>query len=241
MIEASARMLPPDRKAQNGRRQAHRAFALALLVAAQPWSQTFPVDTKELVTEGESTYFILKPGYQSTFEGKEDGEAAKLVITVLPETVTVGSIATRVVEEREWQGGQLVEVSRNFFAMHPKTGDAYYFGEDVDMYRNGRVVSHEGAWRHGSNHAHFGLMMPGAPTVGMRFYQELAPRVAMDRAEIVGMNETLTTPAGTFTKCLKTRESTPLEPGSEYKIYAPGVGLVQDSTLKLVSRTTTAR
>ena len=131
--------------------------------------------------------------------------------------------------------------SAGYHFMHPKTGDTYYFGEDVDTYKNGRVVSHEGAWRHGSNNAHFGLMMPGAPTVGMRFYQELAPRVAMDRAEIVGMNETLATPAGTFTKCLKTRESTPLEPGSEYKIYAPGVGLVQDSTLKLVSRTTTAR
>lgn len=234
-------MVPPPRKAQNGRRQAHRAFALALFFAAQPWTQTFPVDTKELVTEGESPYFVLKPGAQATFEGKEDGKAAKLVITVLPETVTVGGVATRVVEEREWQGGQLVEVSRNFFAMHPKTGDTYYFGEDVDTYKNGRVVSHEGAWRHGSNNAHFGLMMPGAPTVGMRFYQELAPRVAMDRAEIVGMNETLATPAGTFTKCLKIRESTPLEPGSEYKIYAPGVGLVQDSTLKLVSRTTIAR
>jgi hypothetical protein len=241
MIEASARMLPPARKAQSGRRQAHRAFALALFVAAQPWTQAFPVDTKALVTEGESTYFILKPGHQATFEGKEDGKAAKLVITVLPETVTVGGVVTRVVEEREWQGGQIVEVSRNFFAMDPKTGDVYYFGEDVDMYKNGRVVSHEGAWRHGSNSARFGLMMPGTPTVGMRFYQELAPRVAMDRAEIVSMNETLTTPAGTFTKCLKTRESTPLESGSEYKIYAPGVGLVQDSTLKLVSRTTTAR
>ena len=112
-------MLPPDRKAQNGRRQAHRAFALALLVvAAQPWTQTFPVDTKELVTEGESTYFILKPGYQWTFEGKEDGKAAKLVITVLPETVTVGSVATRVVEEREWQGGQLVSVRRYRLARH---------------------------------------------------------------------------------------------------------------------------
>ena len=238
MIEASARILPPGGKAQKGRRQAHRAIALALFVAAQPWTDTFPVDTKELVTAGESTYFVLKPGYQATFEGKEDRKAAKLVITVLPETVTIGGVETRVVEEREWQAGQLIEVSRNFFAMHPKTGDVYYFGEDVDMYQGGRVVSHEGAWRHGSNGARFGLMMPGTPAVGMRFYQELAPRVAMDRAEIISVSETLTTPAGTFTKCVKSKESTPLESGSEYKIYAPGIGLVQDSTLKLVSRTT---
>jgi hypothetical protein len=216
-------------------------LVVLLVSQAQPWQHTFPVETKELATEGENPYFVLKPGYQATYEGKEDGKAAKLVITVLGETVNIGGVDTRVVEEREWRGGELIEVSRNFLAIHPKTGDVYYFGEDVDMYRKGRVVSHEGAWRHGRHDARFGLMMPGLPSVGMRFYQELAPGVAMDRVEIVSLSDTLTTPAGTFARCLRTKESTPLERGSEYKIYAPGVGLVQDSTLKLVSRTTTPR
>ena len=218
-------------------------FLLVLMLVAniQGWQETFAVDTKELATEGASTYFVLKPGYQATYEGKEGGKPARLVITVLPEVETVGGVQTRVVEEREWHGGELIEVSRNFFAIHPKTGDVYYFGEDVDMYKNGRVVSHEGAWRHGSNGARFGLMMPGSPAVGMRFYQELAPGVAMDRAEIVSVSDRLTTPAGAFDRCLRTKESTPLERGAESKIYAPDVGLVQDSTLKLVSRTMTPR
>ena len=56
----------------------------------------------------------------------------------------------------------------------------------------------------------------------------------MDRAEIVSLTETLKTPAGEFKNCLKTEETTPLEPGSkEYKLYAAGVGLVEDGTLKL--------
>jgi hypothetical protein len=42
------------------------------------------------------------------------------------------------------------------------------------------------------------------------------------------------TPAGTFRKCLKIEESTPLEPGKmEYKYYASRVGLVRDGELKL--------
>jgi hypothetical protein len=41
-------------------------------------------------------------------------------------------------------------------------------------------------------------------------------------------------PAGRFDRCLKTRETTPLESGTEYKHYAPGVGLLQDGGLKLV-------
>jgi hypothetical protein len=59
----------------------------------------------------------------------------------------------------------------------------------------------------------------------------------MDRAQIVSVSERVTTPAGTFEKCLKTEETTPLEPGDkEYKLYAPGVGLVRDGPLALVSR-----
>ena len=216
--------------------------ALSLMVwsfaaAPQPWLQSFPVDVKELATQGESPYFVLKPGYQATFEeGKAADKGGKLVITVLNETLNVGGVNTRIVEEREWKAGELIEVSRNYFAIHPPTGDVYYFGEDVDMYKKGKVASHDGSWRHGTNGAKFGLMMPGKPAMGMRFYQELAKGVAMDRSEIVSLTDKLTTRAGAFERCLKSRETTPLEIlAREYKIYAPGVGLVKDGDLELVS------
>ena len=209
---------------------------MALVAAPQPWLQSFPVDVKELATEGESPYFVLKPGYQATFEGKEPGKSGKLVITVLNETLNVGGVNTRIVEEREWDGAELIEVSRNYFAIHPPTGDVYYFGEDVDMYKKGKVASHDGSWRHGTNGAKFGLMMPGKPAMGMRFYQELAKGVAMDRSEIVSLTDKLTTRAGTFERCVKSKETTPLEIlAREYKVYAPGVGLVKDGDLELVS------
>jgi hypothetical protein len=204
---------------------------------AQPWLQSFPVDVKELVTVGENPYFILKPGHQLTLEGKDSGKAARLVITVLQETQSVGGVETRIVEERESVGGEPIEVSRNYFAIHPRTRDVYYFGEDVDTYKHGKIAGHEGAWHHGSNGARFGLMMSGAPAIGMRHYQELAPHVAMDRAEIVSLTERVTTPAGVFDRCLKTRETTPLEMfAREFKLYAPGVGLIQDGSLVLVSQ-----
>jgi hypothetical protein len=40
--------------------------------------------------------------------------------------------------------------------------------------------------------------MHGTPKLGMKYYQEIASRVAMDRAEIVSLNDTCKTPAGTF-------------------------------------------
>lgn len=213
------------------------AGLLLLLFSPQAWQRTFDVDTRALATSGESRYFVLKPGYRLTFEGRESGAPVKLVITTLDETIAIDGVNTRIVEEREWKNGQLIEVSRNFFAIHPSTGDVYYFGEDVDIYKNGKVVGHEGAWRHGAHGARFGLLMPGTPRVGMRFYQEVAEGVAMDRAEVVSLTDKVKTRAGAFDGCLRTKETTPLEKGaSEFKVYAPGIGLVKDGSLELVSR-----
>jgi hypothetical protein len=89
-------------------------------------------------------------------------------------------------------------LTRDYYAIDELTSDVYYFGEDVDVYRNWRVVSRKGSWLSGVNGAKFGLMMPGSPKAGQRFYQEQAPGVGMDRAEIVSATETANTPAGTF-------------------------------------------
>ena len=56
------------------------------------------------------------------------------------------TVYARVVEEREWKDGELVEVSRNFYARCVQTSDIFYFGEDVDIYEDGVIVSHDGAW-----------------------------------------------------------------------------------------------
>jgi hypothetical protein len=209
--------------------------SLAPVQTGDPWVSTFPVDVHALATSGENPLFILKPGYRLVLEGRESGKPVRLAITVLDETVDVSGVPTRVVEERETAGGVLVEVSRNFYAIDPRTKDVYYFGEDVDTFEDGHLAGHEGAWRHGSGNARFGLMMPGAPALGQRYYQEYAPGVAMDRAEVVSLSDRLTTPAGAFDRCLRTRETTPLERGAEYKRYAPGVGLIEDGPLRLVS------
>jgi hypothetical protein len=213
-------------------------FSLVAVVTllAQPaqgpsWTDRFSVVPGSLVSAGRSPYFILEPGYQLVLE---EG-AERLTITVLPETKTVDGVETRVVEERETKAGKLVEISRNFLAIDRATGDVYYFGEEVDFYKDGKVTSHEGAWLSGAGGARFGLAVPGKPAPGQRYYQEVAPKVAMDRAEIVSLAETVRTKAGEFRSCLKVEETTPLEPGvKEYKYYAPGIGLVQDGSLKLV-------
>jgi hypothetical protein len=211
--------------------------ALPGLLSAAPdaWKEPFDVPAGNFSSTGKNKYFSIEPGYQLVLEGEEDGRKTSLVITVLDETKTVEGIETRVVEERESAGGVPIEVSRNFFAIDRKTGDVYYFGEDVDEYKNGKIASHGGSWLAGKNGARYGLFMPAAPKVGQKFYQEIAPKVAMDRAQIVSVDEAVKVPAGSFKNCLKVEETTPLEADTkEHKLYAPEVGLLTDGGMKLV-------
>jgi hypothetical protein len=194
------------------------------------WQKQFGISECRLEPMGRNRYFILEPGFQLVLEG--GGE--RLAITVLDRTKTVSGITTRVVEEREWQDEELVEVSRNFFAVCPTTKDAFYFGEEVDDIQDGEVVGHGGAWLAGESGARAGMIMPGNPRIGMRYYQEIAPGVALDRAEILSVDEILQTPAGTFSNALKTQEGSALHTDEkEFKTYAPGIGLIQEQSLLL--------
>ncbi len=207
------------------------ALLLEACVTRDEWMAEFPVEKDELASIGRNTYFILEPGYTLVLEGGNE----RLIITVLDETKVVDGVETRVVEERETKNGELIEISRNYYAIETRTNNVYYFGEDVDFYTNGQVSSHRGAWLSGMEDAIFGMIMPGEPTLEAKHYQEIAPGIAMDRARIVSLNDTRVTPAGRFDKVLKVEETTPLEPlVTEYKYYAPGVGMIQDGPLQLV-------
>jgi Putative beta-lactamase-inhibitor-like, PepSY-like len=195
------------------------------------FTNDFAAEKADLTSIGRNPYFILEPGYQLVLEGGEE----KLTITVLDETKVIDDVETRVVEERETKSGKLAEVSRNYIAISKRTNSVYYFGEDVDEYKDGKQTGHGGSWMAGSGNARFGLLIPGQPLLGAKYAQELAPGKAMDRAEVVELDAVMLTPAGQFKNCLKTEETSPLEPASkEYKHYAPGIGLVQDGSLKLV-------
>ncbi len=195
------------------------------------WQEEFALSSCNLMTAGRNPYFVLEPGFQLVLEGGD----TKLQITVLNETRMIDGVNTRVVEEKEWKDGKLHEIAKNYFAICEQTKDVYYFGEDVEFYENGKVVKRDGSWLAGVNGNRAGLMMPGTPKLKMKYYQELAPGVAMDRAEIESLTETCKTPAGTFSGCMKVKETSGIELlAKEYKYHAPGIGLVRDEDVRLV-------
>jgi len=200
----------------------------------EAFTDSFDLSGCTFSATGRNTYFILEPGYRIMLLGMEEKDTVLLIVTVMDETRPVRGVETRVVEEREVKNGETVEVSRNFFAVCKETGTVFYFGEEVDLYEEGKVTGHEGSWlAEGPNRP--GMAMPGQPVPGDRYYQEYAPGVAMDRGEIAGLDGTLKTRAGTFNNVLTVTETNALKPGEkESKMYIPGVGLGREEDLLLV-------
>ena len=194
----------------------------------------------------DNSFFPLPVGRRWTLVGREQGQNIGLQVTVLGQTETFyrGSsrLTTRVVEETEWAddgngsidpGEDLIERSLNYFAQ-TQDGTVCYFGEAVDIYENGVVVSHEGSWRADAPGNAPGIFMPSDPAAGLTFQQEVAPGIAQDQATIVATDVTVKVPAGTFAGAIKVRDFNPLDGSKGTKYYAPGVGLIVDGPLSLV-------
>jgi hypothetical protein len=202
------------------------------------FTDSFNLENCTFSSTGSNLYFILKPGYRLVYMGTDEGKDVNLTATVLNKTKVVGGIETRILEERAANSktGELYEVSRNYFAICNETNSAFYFGEDVDWYKNGNIVNHTGTWHHGINNAKAGLIMPGIVLLGSRYHQETAPDVAIDRAELISMSETVETPAGKFVNCLQEKDTDALDPEEVAdRFYAPGKGQIKDDMLSLVS------
>ena len=183
--------------------------------------------------ESSNPFFPLPVGRVWVYDGDEGGVPVHLEIEVLQRTERVAGVTTRIVEEREWQGGELIEISHNFYAQ-AGDGTVCYFGEEVDIYEGGEIVSHEGAWRADDPGNRPGIIMPAEPRTKVRFQMESAPGIAEDEGTIVGTGPVVV-PAGRFTETIKVREFNPLDGGKGTKVFAAGVGLVVDGPVMLVS------
>jgi hypothetical protein len=183
---------------------------------------------------------------QDVLEGKEGKKSLRIERTAKPDvkkTFKLGdqTVETLAVEDREFEDGELTEVTLDYFA-EADNGTVYYLGEDVDEYRNGKISGHSGAWLFGKDTQKPGVLMPLHPKIGDKFKSEDVPKITWEEDEVVSLSETVTVPAGTYKNCLKIKEV--LSDGAvEYKFYAAGVGCVKEmpeaGDVRLISHATT--
>jgi hypothetical protein len=191
------------------------------------------IDPADCSADVDNPLFPLPSGRLSVFKGSErdedTGETVQTrgVMRVLNKTATVGGFPVAVVEVKEYEDGELVERTLDYYSQC-RDGSVWYIGEKVDDYEDGKVAGHEGQWQAGQEGAEPGLFMPAEPKVGASFEQERAPGVAEDRSTVVAVGVDAKTPAGAFKDCIKTKDFAPLDNATEFKFYCPDVGLVRE-------------
>ena len=198
---------------------------------AQP--ATPEIDPAAFSTEVTNPFFPLPLGATRIYEGtetdSETGETHEFRVeeTVLAEADEVMGIPVAVLLVTEYEDGELIEITRDYHAQH-EDGSVWYFGEDVDMYEDGAVVSHDGSWLAGEGENLPSLFMPADPQPFDTILQEQAPGLAEDISTVVQTGLTVKVAAGEFTDCIWTVDVNPLEAASEFKNYCPGPGLVRE-------------
>lgn len=184
------------------------------------------LNTSEFSSVVDNKYYTLTPGTKYIYEGMTDEGLERGETYVTQEKKIVDGVETTVVWDRVWLEGDLIEETYDWYAQDSK-GNVWYFGEDSKEYENGEVVSSHGSWETGVDGAKAGIIMKANPVVGEEYQQEYYKNVAEDKAEILALGETVETPYRTFSDCLKTKDWSPLESGSEeYKYYCPAAGNV---------------
>ena len=202
-------------------------LGLAVSVSAADKSYQPQIVPAEFQATVDNPYFPFVPGTTWKYVEKSGGATSTNTVTVTHDTKVIMGVACVVVHETVARNGRIAEDDYKWLAQHAN-GAVWCFGAAARETSPGGRISTEGSWEAGVKGAQPGILMPGHPEPGKPFRQEYLYNVAENMAQIVATNETVTVPAGTFSGCVKTREWSMMEAGTELKWYARGVGVVKE-------------
>ena len=154
------------------------------------------------------------------------------VFTITNRTRTVMGVKTIVVRDQAFEDGTLVEDTEDWFAQD-NAGNVWYFGEATAECAGRRIASRHGSWEAGVKGAQPGIVMLANPALGDLYRQEYFKGEAEDVARVVRLDATIKHKLGTYPDVVITEDFSRLDPALvEHKKYAPGVGLVEEQTVK---------
>lgn len=182
---------------------------------------------ENFVSEINNPFFPLTSGSTFTYTGLTASGKERAILDVLSDTRSVMGITCTVVRDHVYLNDVLIEDTYDWYAQD-KDGNVWYFGEDVDNYIDGVLDNHYGSWEAGIDGAEPGVVMLGNPVIGLQYRQEHYIGQAEDHGEVISDNESVVVMAGSFSDCLKIKETNPLDANFlEYKYYARGVGFLK--------------
>ena len=182
------------------------------------------IDPANFVARIDNPYFPLQPGTTFIYEGRMPDGLERDQFAVTHNTRVILGVTCVEVHDSVFTDGALTEDTLDWFAQD-REGNVWYFGENTHELEDGLITTIAGTFMAGVNGDKPGIIMKAHPAVGDFYRQEFSLNNAEDFAQTLSLNEVIRVRAGTFNHCLKSEETTPLEPDLlEDKFYAPGVG-----------------
>ena len=132
-----------------------------------------------------------------------------------------------MIEDRAFEDGKLVERTLDYFAQ-ADDGTVHYLGEHVNNIRRGRVVNHNGTWLYGSTRTCSAWPCRRARKLGDQWRLEDVPGITTSQT---GWRRRACAPGSggkLYTDVIRTQEFIQPEGEVEYKLYAPGVGVITE-------------
>jgi hypothetical protein len=190
------------------------------------------IDPANFVTKVDNPLWPLRPGTGFHFKGVRGTTPQRDDEIVTHRTIRILGVTCTAVLDVVSERGHPVERTLDYYAQD-KQGNVWYMGEDSFELQNGHFVKASDSWRSGVNGGKPGIIMPAQPTAGDRYRQEYyPPGEALDEASVIGYQGPVTVPYGTFKRVLVTSEFSPLEPQTEQKYYARGIGEISERVVK---------
>ena len=201
-------------------------------IAMPTGSEPVSLDPEAFVSRVDNPFWPLTPGSRWVYrETSGDGEVFRVVVTVTSQTSRSSGSTRRSCTTSSRSVSEVVEDTFDWYAQDVD-GNVWYLGEDTKEFEHGEVVSTEGSWEAGVDGAQPGVILPASPTPGLTYREEYLEGEAEDAATVLGVDERVEVPFGSFEGVLLTKNFTPLEPDLvEHKFYAAGVGQVMAITV----------
>jgi hypothetical protein len=190
--------------------------------------QQVELDPADFRPTSDHPYFPIEPGQRWTYrEVDPDGTVVQVVVTVSSQTkLLANGVEAAIVRDTAYEDGVPIEDTKDWFAQDAD-GNVWYLGEDTAEFEDGELVSREGSFEAGIDGALPGIIMPADPAIGMTYRQEYYAGEAEDNGAVLALDQQAEVPAGHYDDVLLTADTIALEPEVlEYKLYAPGIGLV---------------
>lgn len=195
-------------------------------------------------TEITNSYLPFGERGRWVYEGTAKDEPYLIEVAVTPATRTIewgeNSTETLVVRRRQLVNGLLIQEALVHYAQDDG-GGVWSFGQDVDNFKEGELVDHEGSRLAGADNVEPTLVMPGEPQDGQAFSgEDVLGLDTLKRHEIVSLTERVDAPDGPVDTGLVVATVQPGGAKEEERVFVPEVGLVlarsADGELSLARR-----